>query len=215
MEVPTLTIACHEGHPPADDIFVHPGCAQPVPARSPCPDPGPATAPHRHQKRQEDRRGRFPHYQRPRRRPGDPGRQAPLGPRRHLSGRQITGQNGKRTPRDGIATQRVSWPSACCAWTATPTSPPPTATTPAIPSARSRYFRPHERPCRVPGPDLTEFLLMPPCVCRVRRRGSRPWRMQRSGPWLPSIGACGLLRSHSGAAGRAAPPVPKGGSHAD
>ena len=38
----TLTIACHEGRPPADDIFAHTGCPQPVPARSPCPGPGPA-----------------------------------------------------------------------------------------------------------------------------------------------------------------------------
>src|SRR5580658_11313339 len=41
MEVLTLTIACPEGHPPADDIFADCGCAQPVPARSPgqVPDP--------------------------------------------------------------------------------------------------------------------------------------------------------------------------------
>jgi hypothetical protein len=30
MEVPTLSIARHEGRPPADDIFAHPGCPQPV-----------------------------------------------------------------------------------------------------------------------------------------------------------------------------------------
>jgi hypothetical protein len=42
MEVITLTIACHEGPPPADDIFAYPGCPQPVPARSPCQGPGPA-----------------------------------------------------------------------------------------------------------------------------------------------------------------------------
>src|SRR5512142_2249093 len=42
MEVLTLTIACHEGHPPADDIFAYPGCPLPVPARSPCPGPRPA-----------------------------------------------------------------------------------------------------------------------------------------------------------------------------
>ena len=42
MEVPTLTIACHEGRPPADDIFLHDSCSQPVPARSPCPGSGPA-----------------------------------------------------------------------------------------------------------------------------------------------------------------------------
>jgi hypothetical protein len=41
MEVPTLTIFCHEGRPPADDIFAYPGCPQPVPARSPCPGPDP------------------------------------------------------------------------------------------------------------------------------------------------------------------------------
>ena len=29
MEVLTLTIACHEGHPPADDIFAYCGCPQP------------------------------------------------------------------------------------------------------------------------------------------------------------------------------------------
>jgi hypothetical protein len=32
MEVLTLTIACHEGRPPADDIFAYPGCPQPVPS---------------------------------------------------------------------------------------------------------------------------------------------------------------------------------------
>ena len=42
MEVPALTIFCHEGHPPADDIFVYDGCPQPVPARSPRPGPGSA-----------------------------------------------------------------------------------------------------------------------------------------------------------------------------
>ena len=42
MEVPTLAIVCHEGHPPADDTFAYPGCPQPAPARSPRPGPGPA-----------------------------------------------------------------------------------------------------------------------------------------------------------------------------
>jgi DDE_Tnp_1-associated len=32
MEVLTLTIARHDGHPPADDIFAYPGCPEPVPA---------------------------------------------------------------------------------------------------------------------------------------------------------------------------------------
>ena len=40
--------------------------------------PGRAAAPHGHEERQEDRRGRLPDHQRPRRRPGHPGR---LGPR--------------------------------------------------------------------------------------------------------------------------------------
>jgi hypothetical protein len=41
MEVPTLTIFCHEGRPPADDIFAYWGCPQPVPARllAQVPDP--------------------------------------------------------------------------------------------------------------------------------------------------------------------------------
>jgi hypothetical protein len=42
MEVPTLTIARHEGRPPADDIFAYPGCPQPASPRSPCAGPGPA-----------------------------------------------------------------------------------------------------------------------------------------------------------------------------
>jgi predicted transposase YbfD/YdcC len=44
----------------------------------------------------------------------------------------------------------AAWPSASCAWTATRTSPPPTATTPATPSARSTYFKPHDG--TLPGP---------------------------------------------------------------
>jgi len=55
----------------------------------------------------------------------------------------------------------AAWPSACCAWTATSTSPPPTATTPATRSARSSYFRPHERLCRVPGHGGTCTLDLP------------------------------------------------------
>jgi predicted transposase YbfD/YdcC len=45
----------------------------------------------------------------------------------------------------GPRPRSAAWPSACCAWTATPTSPPPTATTPATPSARSRYSKLHKR----------------------------------------------------------------------
>jgi predicted transposase YbfD/YdcC len=42
----TLTVACHEGHPPADAIFAcRSGCLQPVPARTPCPGPGPEEEP--------------------------------------------------------------------------------------------------------------------------------------------------------------------------
>jgi hypothetical protein len=32
MEVPTLTIFCRKGRPPADDIFAYSGCPQPVPS---------------------------------------------------------------------------------------------------------------------------------------------------------------------------------------
>jgi hypothetical protein len=48
----------------------------------------------------------------------------------------------KTSPWSGSGTRPASWqpsaarPSACRAWTATTTSPPPTATTPAIPSGR-------------------------------------------------------------------------------
>ena len=49
--------------------------------------PGRASAPHGHEERQEDRRGRLPHYQRPRRRSGHPGRLGPqpLGDRKPSS----------------------------------------------------------------------------------------------------------------------------------
>jgi hypothetical protein len=43
-----------------------------------------------------------------------------------------------------MASLPVDWPSASCGWTATRTSPPPTATTPATRSARSSYFKLHE-----------------------------------------------------------------------
>jgi hypothetical protein len=33
MEVLTLTIACREGRPPADDIFAYSCCPEPVPFR--------------------------------------------------------------------------------------------------------------------------------------------------------------------------------------
>ena len=84
--------------------------------------PGRAGPPHGHQEGQEDRRGRLPHHQRPRRRPGHPGRlgprplahreQAPLGPRRHLPGGQVPGQDRKRAPRDGVAAQPGHQPAA-------------------------------------------------------------------------------------------------------
>ena len=53
-----------------------------------------------------------------------------LGQGHSLPGRQITRQNGKRAR---VMAWLAAWPSACCASTATPTSPPPTATTPATP----------------------------------------------------------------------------------
>jgi hypothetical protein len=77
--------------------------------------PGRAAAPHGHQEGQEDRRGRLPDHQRPRRRPGRTGslgsralgggKPSSLGPRRHLPGRQVPGQGRERAPRDGIAAQ--------------------------------------------------------------------------------------------------------------
>ena len=75
-------------------------------------------------------------HQRPRRRPGHPGGLGPqplgdrkppsLGPRRHLSGRQIAGQNGKRAARDGLATQPGHQPAP--------------------------HRRPHQHRCRQPPP---------------------------------------------------------------
>jgi hypothetical protein len=69
-------------------------------------------ASHRHEEGKEDGRGRLPDHQRPQREPGDPGRlgppplahreQAPLGPRRHLPGGQVPGQDRKRAPRHGV-----------------------------------------------------------------------------------------------------------------
>ena len=61
-----------------------------------------------------------------------------------------TSPTRKTDPWSGPGTRPASWRhcaawrSACCGWTATPTSPPPTATTPATRSARSGCFRPHE-----------------------------------------------------------------------
>jgi predicted transposase YbfD/YdcC len=70
--------------------------------------------------------------------------------------RDVTYQEDKSLVRTGnaprvMASLPATSPSACSASTATPTSPPPTATTPETRSARSSYFRPHERLCRVPG----------------------------------------------------------------
>ena len=69
--------------------------------------------------------------------------------------RDVTYQEDKSLVRTGnaprVMASQAAWPSACSASTATPTSPPPTVTMPATRSARSSYFRPHERLCRVPG----------------------------------------------------------------
>ena len=74
--------------------------------------PGRAAQTHGHQERQEDRRGRLPHYQRPRRRSGHPGRLGPrplgdrklssLGEGRDLPGGQIAGQDGKCASCNGV-----------------------------------------------------------------------------------------------------------------
>jgi hypothetical protein len=69
-----------------------------------------------------------------------------------------TSPTRKTSPWSGRGTRPGSWRrcaasrSASCAWTATTTSPPPTATTPATRSGHSSYCRPHDRLCRVPGP---------------------------------------------------------------
>jgi hypothetical protein len=65
--------------------------------------------------------------------------------------RDVTYQEDKSLVRTGnaprvMASLRVAWPSASCAWTATPTSPPPTITTPGTRSGPSSYF------CRAPCP---------------------------------------------------------------
>jgi hypothetical protein len=83
---------------------------------------GRAAAPHGHEEREEDRRSRLPHHQRPRCRPGHPGRLGPrplgdrkppsLGQGRDLSGGQIAGQDGKRASRDGVAAQPGHQPAA-------------------------------------------------------------------------------------------------------
>ena len=49
--------------------------------------------------------------------------------------RDVTYREGKSLARTGNAARvmasQTAWPSACCAWAATPASPPLTATTPA------------------------------------------------------------------------------------
>jgi predicted transposase YbfD/YdcC len=69
--------------------------------------------------------------------------------------RDVTYQEDKSLVRTGNA-----WPSACCAWTATRTSPP-TATMPATRSARSSCFRLHKlRLCCVPGPSMCHLVAL-------------------------------------------------------
>jgi predicted transposase YbfD/YdcC len=61
-----------------------------------------------------------------------------------------TSPTRKTSPWSGPGTHPGSWPrsaaspSACCAWTAMPTSPLPTATMPTTPSAHSSYFKLNE-----------------------------------------------------------------------
>jgi predicted transposase YbfD/YdcC len=81
--------------------------------------------------------------------------------------RDVTYQEDKSLVRTGnapraMATLPVDWPSACCAWTATRTSPPPTATTPATRSGRSHYFKLHE--C-----DFAGSLPAPPTAVPITR----------------------------------------------
>ena len=84
--------------------------------------PGRAAQTHGHEERQEDRRGRLPHYQRPRRRSGHPGRLGPrplgdrklssLGEGRDLPGGQIAGQNWKCASCHGVTAQSGHRPPA-------------------------------------------------------------------------------------------------------
>ena len=84
--------------------------------------PGRAAQTHGHEERQEDRRGRLPHYQRPRRRPGHPGRLGPrplgdrklpsLGEGRDLPGGQIAGQDGKCASCNGVTAKPGHQPAA-------------------------------------------------------------------------------------------------------
>jgi hypothetical protein len=108
MEVPTLIIFRRERSRPADDIFAHPGCPQPVPARSPRPGPGPAgkarpSARAGRAARRRDRRDRGLEVVRRDRpvgrrcrpgRPGCPGRGPWPGGRVHLPAGIRTGQRG-------------------------------------------------------------------------------------------------------------------------
>ena len=103
--VPAAEAAAVGGHPRR--LFREHGPRPQVPPHDqgragPCLDrvrrrrPGRAGPPHGHEEGEEDRRGRLPHHQRPRRQPRHPGRldpralgdreQAPLGPRCHLPG---------------------------------------------------------------------------------------------------------------------------------
>jgi hypothetical protein len=77
--------------------------------------------------------------------------------------RDVTYEEDKSLIRTGtrpaLWPRCAAWPSACCACTGTPTSPPPTATTPATRNGRYSCFRPHERLCRVPGWRALKFSL--------------------------------------------------------
>jgi predicted transposase YbfD/YdcC len=59
----------------------------------------------------------------------------------------VSSPTRRTSPWSGPGTRPASWrpcaawPSASCGWAGTTTSPPPTGTTPAIPTGRSSYFK--------------------------------------------------------------------------
>jgi hypothetical protein len=125
----------------------------------------------------EDRRGRLPHHQRPRRRPGHPGG---LGPRppgdrkppspgqgRDLSRGQIAGQDGKRAPCDGLAAQpghhRAPPGRPCQHRRSRPPARPRPATDAEAASGRMSEFAVFLPPLVIPVSQL---------ACRLRASGS-------------------------------------------
>ncbi len=122
--------------------------------------PGRAGPPRGHEEGQENRRGRLPHHQRLRCRPGHPGRlnprppgdreQAPLGPRDAYQEDKSLVRTGN-APR--VMASCAAWPSASCASGMDGHANIAAANRHHArdPQRTLTLFRPHERLCRVPG----------------------------------------------------------------